>query len=142
MYCAIGPRPGQQITLCQAGGTYSRAGRTTMGPGRFTAVFGMGTGVSDRVWPPALSGPRRPPGPGRGRADAGRRVRVVKQAVASPGHSPPLFWGGRGGCGGSGGAAKRSAVSTGWLSVLPHVHARPIDLVVYEEPSLFAGRLI
>jgi hypothetical protein len=33
-------------------------------------------------------------------------------------------------------AAKRSAVSTGWLSVLPHLHARPIDLVVYQEPSL------
>ena len=33
-------------------------------------------------------------------------------------------------------AAKRSAVSTGQLSALPHLHARPIDLVVYREPSL------
>ena len=33
-------------------------------------------------------------------------------------------------------AAKRSTVSTGWLSVLPHLHVRPIDLVVYEESSL------
>jgi hypothetical protein len=32
-------------------------------------------------------------------------------------------------------AAKRSAVSTGPLSVLPHVHVRPIDLVVFQEPS-------
>jgi hypothetical protein len=32
-------------------------------------------------------------------------------------------------------AAKRSAVSTGQLSVLPHVHIRPIDLVVFQEPS-------
>ncbi len=32
-------------------------------------------------------------------------------------------------------AAKRSAVSTGPLSMLPHVHVRPIDLVVFQEPS-------
>src|SRR6185312_10286884 len=36
-------------------------------------------------------------------------------------------------------AAKRSAVSTGQLSVLPHVHLRPIDLVVFQEPSLHKG---
>jgi hypothetical protein len=44
--------------------------------------------------------------------------------------------------GGVDGAAKRSAVSTGWLSASPHVHARPIDPVVSREPSLFAGYLI
>ncbi len=43
---------------------------------------------------------------------------------------------------GLGGAAKRSAVSTGKLSASLHVHARPIDLVVCQEPSLFAGDLI
>ena len=32
-------------------------------------------------------------------------------------------------------AAKRSAVSTGRLSGSPHLHARPIDLVVFQEPS-------
>src|SRR5438067_6704329 len=32
-------------------------------------------------------------------------------------------------------AAKRSAVSTGPLRRLPAVHARPIDLVVFQEPS-------
>jgi hypothetical protein len=32
---------------------YSRAGRTTIGPGCLSAVFGMGTGVPTRVWPPA-----------------------------------------------------------------------------------------
>ena len=32
-------------------------------------------------------------------------------------------------------AAKRLAVSTGRLSALPHVHVRPIDPVVYREPS-------
>ena len=32
-------------------------------------------------------------------------------------------------------AAKRSAVSTGQLSGSPHLHTRPIDLVVFQEPS-------
>jgi len=32
-------------------------------------------------------------------------------------------------------AAKRSAVSTGQLRRLPAVHTRPIDLVVFQEPS-------
>ena len=32
--------------------------------------------------------------------------------------------------------AKRSAVSTGSLSALLHLHIRPIDLVVSQEPSL------
>ena len=35
--------------------TYSRARRTTIGPGCLTAVFGMGTGVSIRVWSPGIS---------------------------------------------------------------------------------------
>ena len=33
------------------------------------------------------------------------------------------------------GAAKRSAVSTGQLKRLPALHTRPIDLVVFQEPS-------
>ena len=32
--------------------TYSRAVRTTIGPGCLTAVFGMGTGVASQVWSP------------------------------------------------------------------------------------------
>ena len=40
-------------------------------------------------------------------------------------------------------AAKRSAVSTGSLSGSPHVHVRPIDLVVFQEPSsLRTGDLV
>jgi hypothetical protein len=39
------------------------------------------------------------------------------------------------GSGGGGGVAKRSAVSTGRLSVSPRVHRRPIDPVVSREPS-------
>jgi hypothetical protein len=45
--------------------TYSRAGRTTIGPGCLSAVFGMGTGVSTRAWSPAVSV--------RGRAPVGVR---------------------------------------------------------------------
>ena len=41
------------MQIKRAGDTYSRAGRTTIGPKRFTAVFGMGTGVSVWVWSPA-----------------------------------------------------------------------------------------
>ena len=44
------------------------------------------------------------------------------------------------GVGGRGGAAKRSAVSTGWLSASLRLHARPIDPVVSREPSSFEAR--
>ena len=37
--------------------TYSRAGRTTIGPRCLSAVFGMGTGVSTWAWSPAMSKP-------------------------------------------------------------------------------------
>src|SRR5690242_12838862 len=37
-------------------------------------------------------------------------------------------------------AVKRSAVSTGQLRRLPALHTRPIDLVVFQEPSPLAGR--
>jgi hypothetical protein len=37
--------------------------------------------------------------------------------------------------GGRDGAVKRLAVSTGPLNVSPHVHVRPIDPVVFREPS-------
>ena len=37
--------------------TYSRAGRTTIGPRCLSAVFGMGTGVSTWAWSPAVSRP-------------------------------------------------------------------------------------
>jgi hypothetical protein len=37
--------------------------------------------------------------------------------------------------GAGGGAAKRLAVSTGRLSASPHLYVRPIDPVVFREPS-------
>ncbi len=46
--------------------TYSRAGRTTIGPRCLSAVFGMGTGVSTWAWSPAIPRwrveRRKPPG--------------------------------------------------------------------------------
>ena len=96
---------------------YSRAGRTTIGPGCLSAVFGMGTGVPTRVWPPARSG-----------VSSGRWVRVA--SGFRPFGPRPVAC-----SGGGGGVAKRSAVSTGPLSVSLRLHARPIDPVVCREPS-------
>jgi hypothetical protein len=50
--------------------------------------------------------------------------------LTEPSLAPTGKWG-RGG----GDAVKRLAVSTGSLSVLPRLHGRPIDLVVYQEPT-------
>ena len=92
--------------------TYSRAGRTTIGPRCLSAVFGMGTGVSTWVWSPAVC-----------------QVMTTWWALMSLNVRPrPL---GRGGDD----VAKPSAVSTGRLSASPHVHVRPIDPVVSREPS-------
>ena len=47
------------------------------------------------------------------------------------------------GVGGEVNAVKRSAVSTGQLSALLHLHTPPIDLVIFQEPSQqAAGGLI
>ena len=97
--------------------TYSRAGRTTIGPGCLSAVFGMGTGVPTRVWPPA----------GLGCVGSVGQSRIGIRDVAT---GPVALC-----VGGGGGVAKRSAVSTGRLSVSLHLHPRPIDPVVYREPS-------
>ena len=94
--------------------TYSRPRRTTIGPGRLTAVFGMGTGVAARVCPPGVSRCTQ-------KAAAGAAALFARPAE------------------GGVNAAKRSAVSTGPLSVLPHLHARPIDPVFYRGPSSLEG---
>ena len=92
--------------------TYSRPRRTTMGPGCLTAVFGMGTGGAIRVCSP-------------------RKLSVYKKGEAAELRlSKDQGW-----AEGGVNAAKRSAVSTGQLSALLHVHIRPIDPVVYREPS-------
>ena len=98
--------------------TYSRAARTTIGPGCLTAVFGMGTGVAIRVCPPG----RRSlyaSGSGKGLFSLHFPRGGPGQWVPGPGVN----------------AVKRSAVSTGQLRRLPALHTRPIDPVVSREPS-------
>ncbi len=112
----------------------------------------MGTGVPARAWPPAVSWPRgrlRPGAAVRGASCAVRLLSAVVRplsAVRCPLSSvlcplssvlcPPSVLAGAAGPRGRGGAAKRSAVSTGRLSRSPGVHARPIDPVVSREPSV------
>ena len=114
--------------------TYFRAWGTIMGPVCLTAVFGMGTGVSTRVCSPGspFGYPRV-------------AVRVVPADLLPSGGrgTRPRH---RGGCvpGGEVNAVKQSAVSTGQLSALLHLHTPPIDLVIFQEPSqlIAAGGLI
>jgi hypothetical protein len=96
--------------------TDSRARGTTMGPGCLTAVFGMGTGVAIQVCSPGSS------------VD----IKMVAVRVGCP-------------CGAWAAACvpeqginavKRLAVSTGQLRRLPALHTRPIDLVVFQEPTV------
>jgi hypothetical protein len=104
--------------------TYSRPRRTTIGPGCLTAVFGMGTGVAIRAWSPGVFCVYQ--------QVVGRRVDDLRTNLCSP-----VLLGGRVN------AAKRSAVSTGRLRPLLALHVRPIDQVVFLEPShLRAGDLV
>ena len=122
--------------------TYSRAGRTTIGPGCLSAVFGMGTGVSTRAWSPAVRVRASLSWSERDARVYGGDV-VMRGGVSCVLPTPMLRWprpvshqlsGGRGG------AAKRSAVSTGRLSVSPRLYVRPIDPVVSREPSSYEPR--
>ena len=93
--------------------TYFRAGRTIIGPGCLSAVFGMGTGVSTQVWSPACS-----------RQLGGCDVIFWWGGVYSwPGSES----------GGPDDVAKRSTVSTGPLRTLLPLHSQPIDPVVSRE---------
>ena len=134
-----------------------RADGTIMGPTGLTAVFGMGTGGAPPVWSPES----RPAG---GRAAPAATIAVGwsrrrhTEARAGRAHSLPEpnrslvagyfgIDGSRGapdrpsrpGRGGRIGVVKRSAVRTGRLRRSPAVHARPIDLVVFQEPSHPSG---
>ena len=100
--------------------TYSRPRRTTIGPGCLTAVFGMGTGGTIRV-----CSPRR-----RTLYQDGSGI-VCKLLCEELFRVIPFVGGSEKGIN----AVKRSAVSTGRLRRLPALHFRPIDLVVFQEPS-------
>ena len=128
--------------------TYFRVIHTIMGPKCLTAVFGMGTGVATWVWSPArrICKPRgevlRTPGFGstltRGACENNKRQRrscfsdalLVQWCEAFA----PTDEGGL--VKETINAVKRLAVSTGSLRPLRALHFRPIDLVVFQEPSL------
>ena len=70
--------------------TYSRAGRTTIGPRCLSAVFGMGTGVSTWAWSPAVSDPALTRGifsirTNPAACNAMRSITVVSRPAASGG---------------------------------------------------------
>ncbi len=75
-------------------------------------MFGMGTGVAVRVCSPGILG----------------KYQLVAAVVAKTFKRVLVV-------GGMVNAAKRSAVSTGQLRRLPALHTRPIDPVVFREPS-------
>src|SRR5579883_3525628 len=86
----------------------------------------MGTGVAVRVCSPGSSS-RSP------------RAELLVYQLAAAGSCSDLFsgvpvWGG------VVNAAKRSSVSTGQLRRLPALHTRPIDPVVFREPSATRAR--
>jgi hypothetical protein len=125
---------------------------TIMGLAGLTAVFGMGTGGAPPVSSPESGrGAVRPPRPRwvrgevtRGKLVPRRRWRVhprrgprtgrgrrqVGIVGLRPGSGRRHFDGG-----GRSGWSSRSAVRTGRLRRSPAVHSRPIDLVVFQEPS-------
>lgn len=129
-----------------------------MGPAGLTAVFGMGTGGT----PPVSSPEIRPAGGQARRAqiavDRSRGNRRGKRCGIRPASSlrvrtpagprhrvvmRPAIRRRPGGRGGRIGVVKRSAVRTGRLRRSPAVHSRPIDLVVFQEPSHYcAGNLV
>ena len=131
---------------------------TIMGPAGLTAVFGMGTGVTPPVWSPE----NRPAGcqatAGRDSAVVGHRHMVFtrhqrKWHVCKNQNQPFVIWHlpvviriesvrppDRPGWRCCAQTESRSgwssclAVRTGRLRRSPAVHARPIDLVVFQEP--------
>jgi hypothetical protein len=112
-----------------------------MGLAGLTAVFGMGTGVTPPVWSPEkhpAGGQARPGtvGPvGWPHTKSWQSHDLVPDLTLRY-HCPIVVL--PAGCGGAAsrsGWSSYSAVRTGRLKRSPAVHARPIDLVVFQEPS-------
>ena len=135
-----------------------RARGTIMGLAGLTAVFGMGTGGAPPVSSPEFGrGAVRPPRSRwfrwSGHIAASPCVRAAVASISSRTRAPngsgsssdgiirdspdPGRRSGRGG--GGSGWSSRSAVRTGRLRRSPAVHSRPIDLVVFQEPSDATG---
>ena len=141
-------RPGRARWMIPAMSDFRALG-TIMGPAGLTAVFGMGTGGTPPVSSPEIARPGDQPGrtrwiasdstAGRTRvwwwsSSSGRGPRRVGDRYASGWRS----WPGRAASvrgGDESGWSSRSAVRTGRLRRSPVVHSRPIDLVVFQEPS-------
>src|SRR5690348_14829027 len=106
-----------------------------MGPAGLTAVFGMGTGVTPPVWSPEKRPSGGQAGPGT-RKFGGPATHITvafshqPYVITSPVVAFPLQ-----GAAPRSGWSSCSAVRTGRLKRSPAVHARPIDLVVFQEPS-------
>jgi hypothetical protein len=133
-----------------------------MGLAGLTAVFGMGTGVAPPVSSP---GSRTAGGQATPAASSLRVARRRSVGHAGGSHPGSASWGNgsnlapdacrgvtlpggsvprrrrsasRGEAGGSGWSS-RLAVRTGRLRRSPAVHSRPIDLVVFQEPTVPSG---
>ena len=137
--------------LNNAGGDLLSRGSSIIGPAVLTAVFGKGTGVSPRVWPPAKAGVRGEPPAGCGSSSSegggsrgpGEDLRVFVYEVFEhldgewtlalflPRRLTPFRKCRR--C--SVRVVKLSAVSTGCLRRFPAVQLRPINRVVYPGPA-------
>ena len=117
-----------------------RAKGTIIGLAGLTAVFGMGTGVTPPVWSPE----KHSTGDQARSSTVVRRVGHTRVAIVTIclqiqtlRYHCPIVVRSRG----CGAAASRSgwssylAVRTGRLKRSLAVHARPIDLVVFQEPS-------
>ena len=123
---------------------------TIMGLAGLTAVFGMGTGVTPPVWSPE----KRPAGgqarPGRSSIrwsvthDMWQSSRSIHTRSGPYADHCPIAVLRLCGAASRSGWSSCSAVRTGRLRRSPAVHARPIDLVVFQEPSQpnAAGNLI
>ncbi len=131
--------------------TYSPASwdAVPLAPGRLTAEFGMGSGVSHRLWPPdrigtplrehrvgllALTGDG---GPGsRSSAQnlwcmtSERGLGALPRTTLCAGRSPLAV---------TGSDQANRTISTGQLSASPRVHLRPIDVVVCHGPQGIPG---
>jgi hypothetical protein len=137
-----------------------RARGTIMGPAGLTAVFGMGTGGTPPVSSPEIGrGGISPRGRGGSLAADGRTrgwwwqfdpsgvvgpdgsgIATLRDGESSARRLATSMVRG----GDESGWSSRSAVRTGRLRRSPVVHSRPIDLVVFQEPShhIGAGNLV
>ena len=133
-----------------------RARGTIMGLAGLTAVFGMGTGVTPPVWSPESARPAVRPGRAlwfRGWSHTKShcwsdewcllhdelRQRPLLGSTR-PGSLAASIAGSAGWAAGRSGWSSCSAVRTGRLRRSPAVHARPIDLVVFQEPSHYCWK--